>query len=64
MLWTATFVVVLVSPYLLDLSPVFNFLLFAVLNVIGFVFIWFYLPETKGRTLEDMEEIWEKMTKR
>ncbi len=64
MLWTATFVVVLVSPYLLDFSPVFNFLLFAVLNVIGFVFIWFYLPETKGRTLEDMEEIWEKMTKR
>ena len=64
MLWTATFVVVLVSPYLLDLSPVFNFLLFAVLNVIGFVFIWYYLPETKGRTLEDMEEIWEKMTKR
>ena len=64
MLWTATFVVVLVSPYLLDFSPAFNFLLFAVLNVIGFVFIWVYLPETKGRTLEDMEEIWEKMTKR
>jgi SP family xylose:H+ symportor-like MFS transporter len=63
-LWTATFVVVLVSPYLLDFSPVFNFLLFAVLNVFGFVFIWFYLPETKGRTLEDMEEIWKKMTKR
>ena len=63
MLWTATFIVVLVSPYLLDFSPTFNFLLFAVLNVIGFVFIWFYLPETKGRTLEEMEEIWMKKAK-
>ena len=58
MLWTATFVVVLVSPYLLDFSPTFNFLLFAFFNVIGFVFIWIYLPETKGRALEDIEQIW------
>lgn len=64
MLWTATFVVVLVSPYLLDLSPMFNFLLFAILNVIGFVFIWIYLPETKGRTLEEMEEIWVKKSRK
>ncbi|MCX6309263.1 MAG: sugar porter family MFS transporter, partial [Bacteroidia bacterium] len=63
MLWTATFVVVLVSPYLLDSSPAFNFLLFAVLNVVGFVFIWYFLPETKGRTLEDMEEVWKKKAK-
>lgn len=63
MLWTATFVVVLVSPYLLDLSPMINFLLFAVLNVIGFIFVWFYLPETKGRTLEEMEQIWAKKTR-
>jgi len=58
MLWTATFLVVLISPYLLDLSPMINFLLFAVLNVIGFVFVWIYLPETKGRTLEEMEQVW------
>ncbi len=63
MLWTATFVVVLVSPYLLDLSPMINFLLFAVLNVVGFVFVWIYLPETKGRTLEEMEGIWKKKIK-
>jgi SP family arabinose:H+ symporter-like MFS transporter len=58
MLWTATFVVVLISPYLLDISPMINFLLFAVLNVVGFVFVWIYLPETKGRTLEEMEQVW------
>ena len=63
MLWTATFVVVLISPYLLDLSPMINFLLFAVLNVVGFVFVWIYLPETKGCTLEEMEQVWAKKTR-
>ena len=62
MLWTATFVVVLISPYLLDLSPMINFLLFAVLNVLGFMFVWFFLPETKGRTLEEMEQVWARKT--
>ncbi len=60
MLWTATFVVVLVSPYLLDLNPVVNFLIFGVLNVLGFFFVLFYLPETKGKSLEEMGEIWNK----
>jgi SP family arabinose:H+ symporter-like MFS transporter len=62
MLWTATFVVVLISPYLLDLSPMVNFLLFAVLNLFGFVFVWLFLPETKGRTLEEMEQVWARKT--
>lgn len=60
MLWTATFVVVLISPYLLDFSPTVNFLIFAILNAVGFVFVWFFLPETKGRTLEEMEQVWKK----
>lgn len=38
-LWLATFLVVLVSPSLLKLSPVINFLLFAVLNLVGFGFV-------------------------
>jgi len=64
MLWTATFIVVLISPYLLDFDPVFNFLLFALLNLVGFVFILRYLPETKGKTLEEMDEIWAKKVKK
>jgi sugar porter (SP) family MFS transporter len=59
-LWTACFLVVLVTPALLNLSPVFNFVLFGALNVIGFLFILKWLPETKGRSLEGMEDLWKK----
>ncbi len=59
-LWTATFLVVLVTPYLLNLSPVFNFILFGSMNVVGFFLVLKWLPETKGRSLEDMDSLWIK----
>lgn len=60
-LWLATFIVVLVSPYLLEIGPVFNFVLFGTLNIAGFIFCLTYLPETKGITLEQMDAVWKKM---
>ena len=59
-LWTATFLVVLVTPYLMNLSPVFNFILFGAMNVIGFFAVWKWLPETNGLTLEEMDKLWER----
>jgi len=63
-LWVATFIVVLVSPYLLEIGPVFNFVTFGILNIVGFVFCLRYLPETKGKTLEQMKEVWQKKLNR
>lgn len=60
MLWLATFIVVLVSPYMLNIGPVFNFVLFGILNIGGFFFCLKFLPETKGKTLEQMSEVWQK----
>ena len=57
-LWTSCFLVVLGTPALLNLSPVFNFALFGCLNVIGFFVLLKWLPETKGRSLEEMEDLW------
>ena len=58
-LWLSTFTVILFSPYLLDLGAVFNFVFFGIMNIAGFIFCWVYLPETKGKTLEQMKELWE-----
>jgi SP family arabinose:H+ symporter-like MFS transporter len=58
-LWMATFLVILVSPYLLEIGAVFNFVLFGILNIAGFFFCLKYLPETRGKTLEQMKEMWE-----
>lgn len=54
-LWLATFLVVLISPYLLKLSPIINFIIFGICNVIGFFFVLKWVPETKGKTLEELE---------
>jgi SP family arabinose:H+ symporter-like MFS transporter len=54
-LWLSCFIVVLVSPYLLKLSPVINFIIFGGFNLSGMFFYLFFVPETKGKTLEEIE---------
>lgn len=34
------------------------FALFAGTCVLGFLFVWRYLPETKGKTLEQIQQMW------
>ena len=54
--WGANFIVSLLFPVLLASigeGPVF--LLFAVVNVVAFVFVRRRVPETKGRSLEEIE---------
>ncbi len=53
-----SFLVQLLFPWELEtLGNAGTFLLFGVFAVIGFVFIWFKVPETKGKSLEELEEM-------
>ncbi|WP_324721712.1 D-xylose transporter XylE [Salinimicrobium sp. HB62] len=36
----------------------FSYWIYGVMAILSGLFIWKYVPETKGRTLEDMENIW------
>jgi len=36
------------------------YFIFALLSVVTIVFVWKYIPETKGKTLEEMEDMWNK----
>ncbi|WP_111706432.1 sugar porter family MFS transporter [Lutibacter citreus] len=52
------FLVQLLFPWELSiLGNAMTFLLFGIFAVIGFIFIWFKVPETKGKSLEELEEL-------
>jgi sugar porter (SP) family MFS transporter len=60
-LWFADFVVSLSFPVIADkLHESFAFWLYAGMCVVDFVFMLFFLPETKGKSLEDIERRWLK----
>ncbi|TNJ42187.1 sugar porter family MFS transporter [Tamlana fucoidanivorans] len=51
------FLVQLLFPWeLATLGNTITFLIFGVFAVIGFIFIWFKVPETKGKSLEELEK--------
>jgi sugar porter (SP) family MFS transporter len=55
-LWIACFILTYTFPMLnAKLGPSGTFWLYAVISLLGFVFIFARLPETKGRTLEQIE---------
>jgi MFS transporter, SP family, arabinose:H+ symporter len=57
-LWTACFLVSLTFPYMLnELGGGTAFLVFGIMCVIYLVFLLIKLPETKGKSLEELEKI-------
>jgi MFS family permease len=55
-LWTGCALVTITFPKLLDsLGPMHTFWLYALSTPIAFLFVWLIVPETKGRTLEQIE---------
>lgn len=52
--WTASFIVGLSFPPLMKLWGPYVFIIFLILLIFFFVFTYFRVPETKGRTFEDI----------
>jgi len=60
-LWLADFAVTLTFPVISDkFHPSTAFWLYAAMCACDLVFIWFFLPETKGKSLEEIERGWLK----
>jgi sugar porter (SP) family MFS transporter len=60
-LWLADFAVSLTFPVIADkLHESFAFWLYAAMCAVDVVFMWAVLPETKGKTLEEIERHWLK----
>lgn len=59
--WIFNFLVVLLFPHFLaSIGGAKTFLFLAVMSLLQWLFTYFYLPETKGKSLEEIEQIWNK----
>ena len=57
--WLSAFLVAQFFLSLVDaIGESTTFFLFAALCVVSFVFVWRLVPETKGRSLEEIQERW------
>ncbi|WP_284461526.1 sugar porter family MFS transporter [Chryseobacterium sp.] len=60
-LWAAVFLVSQTFPILIgSIGNAYTFWLYMLVAVIAFLFIWKRIPETKGKTLEEIENTWQE----
>lgn len=60
-LWVGTYLIGQLTPWLLEnLTPGGTFFLFAVMCIPYILIMWKAVPETTGKTLEEIEEYWKK----
>jgi SP family arabinose:H+ symporter-like MFS transporter len=60
-IWGGCFILSQLFPWMLEnLGPTVIFSIFAGVSLFGSLFIYFLVPETKGRTLEEIERSWMK----
>jgi Na+/melibiose symporter-like transporter len=55
--WMNNFIIAFVVPPMLDKISWGTYIFFAVWSALGGIFIFFCVPETKGKTLEEMDQV-------
>ena len=58
--WIFNYLVSSTFPALYEFSPFFTYAMYGVICVAAALFVWRAVPETKGKTLEDMTALWRK----
>lgn len=58
--WAANYFISSTYPSMMEFSGAFTYGFYGVMSLLSFFFVWKMVPETKGKTLEDMENIWKK----
>ena len=59
-LWAAYFILVFTFPVLFEKLQEKSFYIYSVVCVLGFFFVWLKVKETKGKTLEELENAMER----
>ena len=60
-LWIGTYLIGQLTPWLLkNMTPAGTFFLFAAMCVPYMLIVWKLIPETAGKSLEEIERLWNK----
>jgi len=58
--WAANYFISSTYPAMMEFSGGFTYGFYGLMSIISLIFVWKMVPETKGKTLEEMEELWDK----
>ncbi|WP_297091545.1 D-xylose transporter XylE [uncultured Draconibacterium sp.] len=58
--WAANYFISSTYPAMMEFSGGLTYSFYGLMSLLSFVFVWRLVPETKGKTLEEMESLWKK----
>ena len=58
--WAANYFISSTYPAMMEFSGGMTYSFYGLMSLLSFVFVWKMVPETKGKTLEEMERLWKK----
>ena len=58
--WTANYLISSTYPAMMEFSGGMTYAFYGIMSVLSAIFVWRMVPETKGKTLEEMEAVWKK----
>jgi hypothetical protein len=47
-------------PAMMEFSATMTFAFYGIMSILSALFVWKMVPETKGKSLEEMEKLWGK----
>ncbi|OJE26528.1 D-xylose transporter XylE [Bacillus pacificus] len=60
--WAANYFISSTYPMMMEYSGGLTYSFYGLMSVLSALFVWKLVPETKGKTLEQMENTWKKQT--
>ncbi|MFC0271773.1 D-xylose transporter XylE [Metabacillus herbersteinensis] len=58
--WAANYLISSTYPMMMEYSSGLTYGFYGLMSVLSAIFVWKFIPETKGKTLEQMDNVWRK----
>ena len=58
--WAANFLISSTYPGMMEFSSAFTYGFYGVMAILSALFVWRMVPETKGKSLEEIEKVWKR----